>query len=194
MAARAGRHEARHCVSLCLRRGAGAEPFAGAALSVRHRLGGDRPVRRPDHPRGGDRPCNGVRHQGRRARFARADRLGLHRRGFRRRRGRVHHADRRAARGPDRREGTGRHREARPPDAADRAASDGRRRDDRAGRACKDRRPPARAARRERPGGRRDSFGADLDQPGGDDGRIAAGGQGRGRPGFQRHGQPVRRV
>ena len=48
----------------------------------------------PIYSRGGDRPCDGVRHQGRRARFARADRLGLHRRGFRRGRGRVHHADR----------------------------------------------------------------------------------------------------
>lgn len=53
-------------------------------------------------------------------------------------------------------------------------------------------RPAARTARRDHTGGRRHSGRTDLHQSGRHDRRIAAGGQGRGRRGVQRHRESIR--
>ena len=87
------------------------------------------------------------------------------------------------------------HRKDRAPHAADGARARARRHGGRcAGRAGTGRRYAARPAGRERSGRRRDLLRPDVDQSGGHDRRVAAGGQRPRRRGLERHGQSVRRV
>lgn len=87
------------------------------------------------------------------------------------------------------------HRKARASHAADGARARARRHGDRrARRAGAGRRYAARPAGRERAGRRCDPLRPDVDQSGGHDRRVAAGGQRPRQRGLERHGQSVRRI